>query len=178
MKIADALIQELDLETPFTRVMLERAPADRFGWKPHEKSMTLGWLATFSAYIWEWGADVVEKDVYDFATEMAGRPKPGPAASTAELLELFDTKVAAARRAIESASDDELMTSWTLLVGGRLIFSRPKWLTLRTYVFNHAVHHRGQLSVFLRLLDVPVPAIYNDSADERGGMFIEAPVPR
>jgi len=172
MRIADALVKEIDLESPLTRKVLERVPSDRFGWKPHAKSMTLGWLATFSAVIYSWGVDTVERDQFDVAVLDAGeRPN---VTNTPELLALFDDKIARARAAIQKADDEHLSKPWTLLANGQKIFSEPRWLVLRTYVLNHAVHHRGQLTVFLRLLDIPVPALYSDSADERGGMFISS----
>jgi uncharacterized damage-inducible protein DinB len=173
MRIADMLVQELDLETPFTRRALERVPEDKFKWKPAEKSMELGWLATFSALLYSWGVDTIEKDTYDFVKELGANPKPVPVATRAELLALFDKQVAAARAAILRSSDEHLAKPWTLAAGGKVIFSQPRWLVIRTFVFNHAVHHRGQLTVYLRLLGIPVPAIYNDSADEKGGLFVE-----
>jgi uncharacterized damage-inducible protein DinB len=169
--MAEALVQELDLEAGFTRKLLERVPLEKAAWKPHEKSMPLGNLATFSAVIFTWGVDTMEKDSFDVAS--VGTEPPQPAKSRDELLAMFDRHVAATRAAIAKATDEHLAKPWTLLAGGQKIFSQPRWLVLRTYVFNHAVHHRGQLTVYLRLLGIPVPAIYNESADEKGGMFIE-----
>lgn len=173
MRLADLLVQELDLEAHFTRKALERVPEDKLHWKPHEKSMELGWLATFCALLWVWGVDAVEKDSFDFQKPQDPPLQREPARSRADLLKLFDEKIAAARAAIGRASDEHLQTSWSLEADGKVIFSQPRWLVLRTQVFNHAVHHRGQLTVYLRLLGVPVPAIYNASADEKGGMFID-----
>ena len=172
MRLADLLVQELDLEAGYTRKALERVPEDKFHWKPHEKSMELGWLATFSALIWVWGKDAVELDSFDFKAPHDPPLRREPARSRAELLKLFDDHIAAARAAIARASDEHLQTPWSLKAGDHVVFSQPRWLVLRTQVFNHAVHHRGQLTVYLRLLGIPVPAIYNDSADEKGGMFI------
>jgi len=173
MRIAEMLVQELDLEAHFTRKALERVPEDKFRWKPHERSMELGWLATFSALVYVWGVDAVELDEFDFRAPHDPPLQRESARSRAELLRLFDAKVAAARAAISGASDEHLRTTWSLMDGDKVIFSKPRWLVLRTMVFNHAVHHRGQLTVYLRLLGVPVPAIYNRSADEPGGMFME-----
>ena len=172
MKLADAFLTEFDLEVPYTRQCLERVPIEKFDWKPHDKSMTLGWLATFSAVMWSWGSDALQKDEFDFAALPPEARSRKNAASSAELLAMFDENVAAARAAIIQTSDEHFMTPWTLRVGEKVIFSEPRWQVLRHYVFNHAVHHRGQLTVYLRLLGIPVPAIYNDSADEHGGMFI------
>lgn len=175
MRLAEAFLQEFDLEVPLTRRVLERVPEEHMGWKPHEKSMTLGWLATFSAVLWTWGADTVERDEFDFMALPEEARSRKPASSSAELLAMFDRNTAAARAAIAKTTDERFATNWTLRAGERVVFSSPRWLVLRTYVFNHAVHHRGQLTVFLRLLGVPIPALYNDSADEKGGLLIDTP---
>jgi len=175
MTLAELFVHELDLEAPYTRRCLERAPEDRFEWKPSEKAMPLGWLATFSAVLWTWGTDCVEKDEFDFAALPPEARTRKPVSSRAELLALYDRNVAAARAAIAKTSDARFASSWTLRFGERVVFSAPRWQVLRHYVFNHAVHHRGQLTVFLKQLGVAVPAIYNDSGDEHGGLFIDAP---
>lgn len=173
MKLAEALLTEFELEVPYLRQCLERVPAEKFDWKPHDKSMPLGWLATFSAVLWSWGSDALEKDEFDFAALPPEARTRKPAASSAELLALFDQNVAATRAALAKTTEERLLSKWTLRAGERVIFSEPRWQVLRHYVFNHAVHHRGQLTVYLRLLGIAVPAIYNDSADEHGGLFID-----
>lgn len=169
MTMRDALLQEFDLERPMTRRCLERVPEDRNDWKPHEKSMTLGWLSTFLAISPSWGVAVIEKEVFDPST--GGGPRPTIAASNAQLLTLFDEHYQKCRDAIATSSDDHLQQPWTLNMKGGTLFSQPRWLVLREYIFNHIVHHRAQLGVYLRMNDISVPAIYNDSADEQGGVF-------
>ena len=174
MTIKDALIQEFDLELPFTRRCLERVPVDRFTWKPHEKSMTLGWLSTFIAVCVTWGVMTLERDEFDASAAGGGRP-PLPT-SRDELLALFDRHYADFRRALAATTDARLMESWTLKSKGDIWFRQPRWLVLRAFIMNHVIHHRAQLGVYLRMNDIAVPAIYNDSADEKGGVFRETEV--
>ena len=169
MTYRDALLQEFDLELPFTRRSVERVPSDKFAWKPHDKAMTIGWLATFIAMVPTWGVMTIEQDEFD-----AGRvdgPKPSLPKSSEELLAIFDQNYGKLRTSLDATSDDHLMKPWTLKFNGEVWFTQPRWLTLREFIFNHVVHHRAQLGVFLRLIGQPVPAIYNESADEAGGVF-------
>ena len=171
MTLRDALIAELDVEAPFTRRTLERVPMDKRGWKPHEKSMTLGWLSTFLCVMWSWGVVAIEQDSFDPTARADAGQRPSEAETTADLLRLFDGNIARFRRALATTNDAHLETPWSLLAGGQVVFRQPRWLVLRGFILNHAVHHRAQLGVYLRLNGIAVPAIYNDSADERGGMF-------
>ena len=170
MTIRDALIEEFDLELPYTRRSVERVPVEQFGWKPHDKSMTLGWLATFLALVPTWGVMAIEKDEFDPAAASGGQRPPLPTSSE-QLLGLFDQNYSKFRAALAATSDAHLQTSWTLKPGGTVWFTQPRWLVLRAYILNHIVHHRAQLGVYLRLQGINVPAIYNDSADEKGGVF-------
>jgi len=172
MTLRDALIREFDLELPFTRRSLERVPIDKFGWKPHEKSMTLGWLATFLALVPTWGVMAIEKDEFD-PTAVSGGKRPELASSMDALLGMFDQNYAAFRKALAATSDAHLETKWTLKPGGQILFTEVRWLVLREFILNHIVHHRAQLGVYLRLQGIAVPAIYHDSADEQGGVFRE-----
>jgi uncharacterized damage-inducible protein DinB len=174
MRLADSLLPELDLEMSFTRKHLERVPMDKLEFKPHDKSMTLGWLATFLTILPTWGTFAISQDSVD-VTAPGAAPQPKVAQSRRELLDLFDRNGAAARAALADASDEQLQQPWSLLAGGNTIFTRPRFLVFRTYFLNHMIHHRAQLGVFLRLNGVAVPAVYSDSADERGGMFVDAP---
>ena len=172
MTIQETLLQEFDLERPYTRRSLERVPMDRADWKPHDKSMTLGWLATFLALVPTWGVMAIERDEFDPAAAYGGQ-RPEIPETTQAVLSLFDANYQAFRDALARTTDDHLLTTWTLKSGGSLWFTQPRWLVLREFILNHIVHHRAQLGVYLRLQGIDVPAIYNDSADEKGGIFRE-----
>ena len=170
MTLSAALLPEFDQEMAHTRKCLERVPEDKFAWKPHQKSGTLGWLSTFIAILPSWASITMTQDSLDLAPPGAPPPQPAPpAASRQALLEMFDRNVATARAAIAGASDQQLMKPWTLLKGGQTVVTLPKGAVLRSFVMNHMIHHRAQLGVYLRLNDVPVPAIYGPTADEEGG---------
>lgn len=168
MGISSALLPEFDHEMANTRKSLERVPEDKFAWKPHEKSMTLGRLAQHLTEIPSWATKAIKQDSLDIAPVGAPPYKPPTVNSRKEVLEMFDKSVAEARAAIAAASDDHFMTSWSLLMGGKTIMTLPKIAVVRSFVMNHAIHHRAQLGVYLRLNDVPVPALYGPSADEQG----------
>jgi uncharacterized damage-inducible protein DinB len=161
MAIADALLPEFDREMTTTRKLLERVPEDRLAWKPHAKSWSLGELATHVATLPGWGAATLNLAEID----MTGPPNTA-ATSRADLLGRFDKNVAETRAALVGKSDAEMMAPWSLKQSGRTVFTMPKAAVWRGFVLNHIVHHRGQLSVYLRLNDVPVPSIYGPSADE------------
>ena len=167
MPMNQALLPEFDHEMANTRKTLERVPEDKFGWKPHEKSMSMGRLATHVAELTGWVATTLETESLDFAPPGAPPYQPKIAASRPGLLAIFDKNAAAARAALAAAGDAQLMVTWTLLGGGKTIFSMPRVAVLRGMVMNHLIHHRGQLAVYLRLNDVPVPALYGPSADEQ-----------
>jgi uncharacterized damage-inducible protein DinB len=166
--IRDALLPEFDHEMANTRKVLERCPEDKYGWKPHPKSFSMGSLATHIANMTGWTVDVIEKDSFDFAPPGAPPYKEEPVTSRQELLAAFDKQAAAARAALATASDEHLAKTWSLLGGGVTVFSMPRMVCIRSFVMNHTIHHRAQLTVYLRLNDVPVPAIYGPSADEQG----------
>jgi uncharacterized damage-inducible protein DinB len=156
-----ALIQELELEGARTRRVLERVPSDKLAWVPHAKSMHMGRLAMHIATIPGRLSAWVLTDEFQFAPN----PTPEPA-STAEILAAHDASIATAKQNLSSLSDAALDTMWTGKRDGKTIMSMPKGALIRSLVLNHWFHHRGQLSVYLRLLDVPVPSIYGPSADE------------
>ena len=168
MAISDALLPEFDHEMQNTRKTLERIPDDKFGWKPHEKSMTLGRLSAHLAEIPTWANNSIEKDSIDIAPTGGSPYQPSQANSRKEVLALFDANIAAARKAIAAVSDQTLMKPWSLLMGGKTILTMPKVAVLRSFVMNHTIHHRAQLGVYLRLNNLPVPATYGPSADEQG----------
>ena len=163
MPLVDALLPEFDHEMTTTRKVIERVPEDKFDWKPHAKSFSLGALATHLANLPTWGTETLTKSEIDLP---AAQPPLAALPSKTELMAVFDRNVAAARAALAGKTDAELLAIWSLKRGGRTLFSMPKTAVLRSFVLSHVIHHRGQLSVYLRLLDVPVPSIYGPSADE------------
>lgn len=162
MAMIDALMPEFDHEMASTRKVLERVPEERFDWKPHPKSFSLGALATHVARLPAWGSETLNKSEID----IGGAPPATAAASKQELLAAFDDNVAHARSALAGRTDAELMAPWSLKRQGKTVFSMPKNAVLRAFVLSHLIHHRAQLTVYLRLLDVPVPSLYGPSADE------------
>jgi uncharacterized damage-inducible protein DinB len=167
MPIKDALLPEFDHEMANTRKTLERVPDDKLGYKPHPKSFPMGSLATHIANMVGWTTEIIAKDELDIQPPGAPPYKEEPVKSTQELLAKFDKAAAAARAAIAGASDEHLMKPWALLMTGQTMFSMPRIAVLRGFVMNHSIHHRAQLCVYLRLNDIPVPAIYGPSADEQ-----------
>jgi uncharacterized damage-inducible protein DinB len=168
MTIAETLLPEYDHETATTRKLLERIPADKATWAPHPKSFTLGALCLHLAEMPTWAVMALKETELDM-NPPGGSGYQRPAWESKEaLLRTFDDNAAAARARIAQASDAEFMVGWTLKSGGQAIFTIPRVAVVRTWVMNHVIHHRGQLSVYLRLLDVPVPSIYGPSADEQG----------
>lgn len=165
MAMVDTLLPEFDHEMSVTRKLVERVPEDRFDWKPHARSMSLGQLAQHVATLPSWGSVTLNQQEFD----LSNSPPPPPVSTRAELLATFDRLVGEARSALTSKTDAELAVPWALLKDGHQIFSMPKAAVWRSFVMSHLVHHRGQLSVYLRLNDIPVPSIYGPSADE-GGM--------
>jgi uncharacterized damage-inducible protein DinB len=163
MSIAQSLLPEFDAEMATTRRCLERVPEDRLDFKPDPKSMSLGRLAGHVAEMPSWGSITINTDELNFAS---GDFKPMEMTSKAQVLEAFDKIVAESRAALVSASDEHLMKSWSLKNGDMTLVTMPRVAVLRTFVMNHTIHHRGQLSVYLRLAGVMVPSIYGPSADE------------
>lgn len=165
MAIKDALLPEYDHEFATARRLLERVPEEDFGWKPHERSFTMGQLAHHIANLAFWCTTTVQTT--DLELDSLGDLRPAIPVSRAELLAQFDAQVASARQALAGCGDSEMMSPWTLRKGGHEIFTLPKVAAIRSFVMNHMIHHRGQLSVYLRLRNVPLPAIYGPSADEQ-----------
>jgi uncharacterized damage-inducible protein DinB len=163
MSIAQSLLPEFDQEMATTRRCLERVPEDQLSYKPDPKSMTLGRLAGHVAEMPGWGAITVTTPELDFA---AGGYQPQEMQSRSQILAAFDKTVAESRKAIEGASDDVLMQPWTLRSGSNVLFTMPRAAVIRSMVMNHTIHHRGQLSVYLRATGAKVPSIYGPSADE------------
>ena len=166
MSLSESLLPEFDREMANTRKSLARIPEDKLNWKPHEKSWSMGGLATHLGNLPNWAVLAVNKESFDTAPPGAPPPKAQQAKSVAEILEVFDKNVAAARTSIAGVSDECLLKTWTLLSGGNVVLKLPRTAVLRTFVLSHMIHHRAQLGVYLRLNDVAVPSIYGPSADE------------
>jgi len=166
MGLNEAMLPEFDVEMANTRKTLERVPEDKFAWKPHEKSGSMGWLAAHVANIPSWASFAIGQDFLDLAPGGVPPTPPPPPKSRKDLLDAFDKNVVAARAAIAGAKDDHLFKPWSLLRNGATLLKMPRVAVLRSFVMNHMIHHRAQLGVYLRLNNVPVPAIYGPSADE------------
>lgn len=166
MPIRDAILPEFDHEMETTRKTLERVPEDRPDWKPHDTSMPMARLAGHIAEMVGFGAMTFQGESFDFAPDGKRQVQPTVMTSRKQLLDIFDQNVAAARAAISSASDEDLQKMWSLKNNGQTIFAMPRLAALRTMILNHIIHHRGQLSVYLRMNKVPVPSIYGPSGDE------------
>jgi uncharacterized damage-inducible protein DinB len=168
MALSDALLPEFDQEMANTRRTIERVPEDKLDWRPHEKSTTLGGLTTHISNLPSWTNYIINQNSLDIAPPGEPPFRLEQIKSVNEALAMFDKNVTAARAAIAGASDEQLAETWTLLHGGRKIMALPRATVLRSIVMNHTIHHRAQLGVYLRLNDVPVPALYGPSADEGG----------
>jgi uncharacterized damage-inducible protein DinB len=165
MAIAESILPEFDHETATTRTLLERVPEASAGWKPHDKSMSLGELAMHIAHIPVWASVTLERKEYDTNPPDGTRIGSPPFESCPQMLRAYDENVRAARALLVRTTDGEFMVQWTLKSGGKSLYNMPRVAVFRSLVLNHAVHHRGQLSVYLRLLDVPIPNIYGPTAD-------------
>lgn len=168
MPISAMLLPEFDQEMANTRKTLERVPEGKPDFRPHPKSMTLARLAGHVAEIPMWAAGALTTDSFDRAPPGGAPFEALVMKSRKQVLEAFDSNVAAARKALEVATDELLGKPWALLRGGQTILKMPRLVVLRTLVLNHLIHHRAQLGVYLRMNDVPVPSIYGPSADEGG----------
>ena len=163
--IAELLMAELEREAKGTRHALERVPEGRNDWKPHEKSMSFGYLAGLTATMSSWIAAIITQEELDLASP--GEYKSGAFDTSRELLEAFDKAVAQAREALAGTTDEYLLTtSWRLLVKGKVMMEQTRYVAIRDLTLNHLAHHRGQLTVYLRLNDIPVPSLYGPTADE------------
>ena len=168
MAIRDALLPEFDHEMATTRRLLERVPAGKNDWRPHPKSMPLGRLATHLAEVPGWGVHTMTATELDLAPPPGQEVKRAILGTTAEMVALFDKNVQDARAALAAADDSAFMVGWSLKSGPRVIFTQPRAAVIRSFVMSHLIHHRAQLGVYLRLLDIPLPSSYGPTADEQG----------
>jgi uncharacterized damage-inducible protein DinB len=164
MSIGQSLLREFDREMAGARKTLERVPDGKFDWKPHAKSMAMGHLAQHIAEISSWTVSIIDVDMLDLPADF----KPEVLPSTGQVLAKFDKSVAETREQLAKVSDEHMGKPWTLKFGGKQLFAKPRIEVVRDMVLNHLIHHRAQLGVYLRLNDIPVPAIYGPSADEGG----------
>ena len=164
MAIIDGVLQEFAHECAGTRKVLERLPEGELGWKPHAKSMTMGVLACHLAETPSWVEPIIKQDELDFKMSAF---KPLDLKSVKEIVERFDANVTAAQKVMQGVADAKLMLPWTFKADGQQVFTMPRNAVLRSMILNHTVHHRGQLTVYLRIKDVPLPALYGPSADEQ-----------
>lgn len=166
MKLTDFFAAQLEREADRSRRALERVPEGRIDWKPHEKSMPFGYLAALVAMMPSWIAMAISQDELDLNPPGGSAYRPASHAATQELLRAHDESVAKGRAALRDTTDEHLLTPWRLLVGGRVVAEDPRYVVIAE-TFNHLAHHRGQLTVYLRLNDAPVPALYGPSADDK-----------
>jgi uncharacterized damage-inducible protein DinB len=163
MRIADSYVEELTTEAATTRRVLQRVPEAHLTWRPHEKSMSLGQLALHVATLPRMLTEFVTADALDFGAAAGTPPTVG---SHQELLAAFASSTAQAQSYLATLNDERATATWRLVAGGRELFAAPRAAVLRSFLFNHWYHHRGQLVVYLRLLNVPVPSVYGPTADE------------
>lgn len=166
MSIAQSLLPEFDQEMASTRKVLERIPSEKWNWKPHEKSGTLGWLSAHVGTIPGWYTMTLKTESLDYAPVDGPQYEAPKIENTQQLLAAFDKDCREARAVLNQASDADFSVNWTLLAGGQEIFTMPRIACLRSMVMNHMIHHRAQLTMYLRLLNVPIPGLYGPSADE------------
>ena len=165
--LPQTILEELDRELAVTRKVLERVPDDKFDYQPHPKSMKMGTLASHIVNLLLFKQLFVQANERDFLDQNAPKPPPSPT-TTAELLARFDQFSANLREALQASSDEKLAEGFQLRRGEQVLLDRPKGTALRVMGLNHSIHHRGQLTMYLRLLDIPVPGVYGPSADEPG----------
>jgi len=166
MKLTEFFLSQLEREAAGTRRALERVPEGKNNWKPHEKSMELGYLAALVAKMPSWIAMIVREEEFDFARRSESSFVPKGQLAPADLVRLLDESLAEARAALAETNDEHLSKPWRFRAGERIVSEEPRYVMIQDSVFNHLSHHRGQLTVYLRLAGASVPAIYGPSADE------------
>ncbi|MBI4913477.1 MAG: maleylpyruvate isomerase N-terminal domain-containing protein [Acidobacteria bacterium] len=166
MSIAHSLLPEFDHEMAGLRRLLERIPGDRMDFRPHPKSFSLHELANHLAFVPRWATATMETTELEFSSPEVQAMRPTPADSAAGLVKILDEGLPVARERLASASDEAYLVPWSGKNGGKVLFTLPRIAVIRGMVLNHMIHHRAQATVYLRMLDVPVPALYGPSADE------------
>ncbi|HYM76819.1 MAG TPA: DinB family protein [Candidatus Dormibacteraeota bacterium] len=166
MKLTELLLSQLEREAAITRAALERVPEGRNDWKPHPRSMPLGYLASLVATMHSWIVAMVKQDEFDMKSPDAAKFKPLEWSRRTELVSALEAGTAEAREALRNTTDEHLLRPWRFVVGGHVADENPRHIMITDAVFNHLAHHRGQLTVYLRLNEASVPALYGPSADE------------
>jgi uncharacterized damage-inducible protein DinB len=166
MKMTEQFLGELDREVERSRRALAEVPAGKYDWKPHEKSMQFGYLSDMVATIPSWMVMILTKDELDVAPVDGPSMKPEPKETSEALIKALDKAAGDARAALEKTTDDHLMTPWRLLARGQVVQETPRYVAMRDAI-NHWAHHRGQMTVYLRLMGAKVPALYGPSADDK-----------
>jgi uncharacterized damage-inducible protein DinB len=167
MKLTDFFLDELEREAAGTRKALQNVPEGRNDWKPHEKSMPLGYLAALVATMPAWIDFMVNRDELDVQSPGNAQFKPADWSKASELVQMFDDAMAKARATLQATDEEHLLKPWRFMMGGKVVSEQPRYVMIRDSMFNHMAHHRGQLTVYLRLNEAKVPSIYGPSADER-----------
>jgi uncharacterized damage-inducible protein DinB len=165
--MTDLFSAQLEREAAISRRVLERVPMDRPAWKPHEKSMPLGYLMTLVASMPSWVGLAITQDELDINPPGGSKYKPKDVSTTPELLQMADEAVAKGRTALLGTTDEHLLTRWKLLVAGKTVAEDPRHVVISD-TFTHLAHHRGQMTVYLRLNNVMIPSVYGPSADDKG----------
>ncbi len=165
MELTELFLEELDREVARSQRALENVPSGKHDWKPHEKSMVFGYLTNMVATIPSWITMIIKQDELDIAPKGGGQP-PKPMNTSAEYLDALGSAAAGAREALRGTDDKHLQTSWRLLAGGQVVIETSRHEMIRDTI-NHWAHHRGQMTVYLRLMGAPVPALYGPSADDK-----------
>ena len=168
MAVKDTLLPEFDQEMAATRQVLERLPESAFGWRPHPSSYDLGGLAAHLAQIPRWGSSILGRDDHDLAVPDS---PVAPLTTVAAVLDRFDAHVRDVRAALVDMADGQLTAPWSLRRGAHLVLSMPRIAALRAFVLHHSIHHRGQLTVYLRLQDVPLPPLYGPTAPDKNELM-------
>ena len=166
MKLTEFFLAQLEREAASSRLALQRVPEGHNDWKPHDKSMPLGYLASLVATMPSWIVSMVKQDEFDLKSPAAAKFKPLEWQKREQLIAALDSATAAAREALQNTTDEHLLTNWKFMAGGHVMSDSARYLMITDSVFSHLAHHRGQLTVYLRLNEASVPALYGPSADE------------
>jgi uncharacterized damage-inducible protein DinB len=165
MKLTELFLSELEREVERSKRALERVPEGKYDWKPHDKSMLFGYMADMVATMPSWITMMIRQDELDIAPADGSKFKQEPKDTSEALLSALDKTAVDARSALETTTDEHLMTSWRLLAGGHVVMENPRHVVIQD-TFNHWAHHRGQMTVYLRLMGAKVPSLYGPSADD------------